>query len=120
MGFQSYKSRFLKSMRQVYKKTDIYARDLTLTFEGDDKHTTYVGATLTMGIMIFMLVYAFFQLETMFNKNRTTVNLKSTYQDLTQNYDNISLSDLGFDFALQLYSSGTIDYDESYYNYKVK
>ena len=48
MGFQSYKKRLFKSARNVYKKMDIYAKDLTFTFEGEDKHFTYVGATITI------------------------------------------------------------------------
>ncbi|CAI2381768.1 unnamed protein product [Moneuplotes crassus] len=119
MGFQRYKKRFFKNAVQTYKSIDIYAKDLTLTFEGEDKHTTYVGATLTTMILIFMIIYAGFQLETMFKRKQTTVNLKSVYQDLTKNYDNISLSDYGFDLALQLSSDGNTTYDESIYKFKV-
>ena len=98
----------------------MYGKDLTLTFEGEDKHTTYIGATLTAFIVFFILIYTSFQLETMFKRNRTTVNLKTIYEDLTQNYQNISLQDGGFDFALQLSKRGDPIYDETYFRYVVE
>ena len=119
MGLINYKNRLFRNIRTVYKKWDIYARDLTLTFQGDDKHTTYVGATLTISIILFMLIYAAFQLEVMFKRQRTTVNVKNIHQDLTLNYDNISLYDLGFDFAVQLGSRGNYAYDETYFKLEI-
>lgn len=106
MGWQSYKKRLWKSAKEAYKKCDVYAKDLTLTFNGEDKHTTYVGATMTIGIMIFMGVYALLQLEVMFKRERTTVNVKSAYEDLTLHYENYSLTDFGFDMAVQVSAWG--------------
>lgn len=56
----------------------------------------------------------------MFKRQRTTVNIKSVYEDLTKHYDNYSLSDYGFDFAFQLSKFGTPVYDESYYYYEAE
>lgn len=98
----------------------MYGKELTLTFMGEDKHNTIVGATLTMLIVIFISIYSSFQLETMINRKSTTVNIKSVYQDLTKHYDNYSLSDYGFDFAMQVSKFGTPVYDETYYNYEVE
>ena len=82
---------------------------------GEDKHTTYVGATLTIFIISFMLIYSGFQLEVMFKRQKTTVNVKTSYQDLTKNFGNVSLYDEGFDFAFQIRSDGTYEYDETYF-----
>jgi hypothetical protein len=116
----SFARRAFRSTTKLYKKFDIYSKDLTLTFEGEDKHTTYVGATLTTIIVVFMLVYSVFQLEVLFKKEQTTVNIKSIYEDLTKKYENYSLSDHGFDFALQVSKWGTPVYNESYFYYEVE
>ena len=105
---------------KLYKKWDMYGKTLTLTFDGEDTHYTIIGATITLMIVMFMLIYGIFQLETMFKKERTTINLKSTYTDLTRDYANVSLNDYGFDFALQLSLYGNPVYDESYFTYEVE
>lgn len=115
MGFQSYKKRLLRSAKNVYKKFDIYSKDLTLTFNGDDKHTTYVGATFSIFIMVYMMVYALIQVEVMFKRQRSTINVKSIYTDLTKNYENVSMSDNGFDFAMQFKSGSNYDFDLTYF-----
>ena len=119
MGFQEKKKRFLKSLRNHYKKMDLYGKNLTLTFEGEDQHHTYVGATLTTCIMIFLIVYGSFQLQTMFNRSNTKVNEKNIYVDLTTTYTNYTLQNYGFDFAVQLTLNGIPLYDETYFNYKI-
>ena len=98
----------------------MYGKDLTLTLDGEDRHTTYIGATLTTFILVFMIIYGGFQLEIMFKRERTTVNLKSIYEDLNIRYDNYSLSDFGFDFAFQVSKFGNAVYDETYYYYEVE
>jgi hypothetical protein len=79
-----------------------------------------MGATITTVIMVFMLIYASFQLETMFKRERTTVNIKTVYEDLNTHYNNYSLDAFGFDFALQLSLFGEPVYDERYYGYEVE
>lgn len=56
----------------------------------------------------------------MIKRQKTTVNLKTTYIDLTRNYDNISLDDYGFDFAFKLTLNGDPIYDRSYFYYEVQ
>ena len=70
--------------------------------------------------MIFMTVYAVFQLEVLINRTQTTINLKTTYEDLNKKYDNYSLSDQGFDFAFQLAKFGNPVYDETYFYYEAE
>ncbi len=114
MGTGSYSNELFKSERKMYKKMNIYARDLTLAFEGDDKHTTYSGATITTGIMTFIIIYSIVQLEVLFKRTRTTVNFKTVYEDLTKHYCNYSLNDYGFYFEMQLSKFGTPVYNERY------
>lgn len=120
MGFQEYRKRLFNSAKKAYKRIDIYGKDLTLTLDGEDKHTTYMGATITTAVMVFIAIYATFQLESMFKRERTTVNIKSVYEDLNALYNNYSLSDFGFDFALQVSINGNPVYDERYYEYEVE
>jgi hypothetical protein len=119
MGLKEYKQRFMRSARKLYKKADIYGKPLTLTFDGEDTHYTYIGATVTFCIMVFILVYASFQIDVMVNRERTSVNIKTKYEDLTQIYPNISLEDHGFDFAVQLTLFGTPVYDPTYFNFEL-
>jgi hypothetical protein len=110
----------MNALKEYYKKVDMYGKDLTLTFNGEDKHTTYVGATLTTVVLVLIGIYSAFQFETMIKREDTTVNIKSIFQDLTKNYENNTMSDFGFDFAMQLSIFGEAFYDETYYNYEVE
>jgi len=117
MGFQDFKKKLILNAKKTYKKFDIYGKHLTLTFEGEDTHYTFIGATFTISIMVFMLIYACYQLQTMVKKQRTTVNIKTTYDDLTKNYQNISIGEYGFDFALQMGRFNVPVYDETYFRF---
>mmetsp|Transcript_33745 Transcript_33745/g.38860 ORF Transcript_33745/g.38860 Transcript_33745/m.38860 type:complete len:118 (+) Transcript_33745:148-501(+) len=68
---------------------------------------------------MFVVIYSGFQLQTMFKRERTTVNLKSVYQDLTKEFKNVTMENYNFDFAFQLSINGIPAYDETVYSYKV-
>ena len=55
----------------------------------------------------------------MFKRERTTVNVKTKYEDLTKIYPNVTLQDYGFDFAVQLSLYGTPIYDETYFSFEL-
>ena len=80
----SKKSSVCHEALNTYKSFDIYGEPVQLTYKGENKYTTTLGATLTFIFYGLMAIYIGFNLYFYFADISTNTNSDTVYIDLNQ------------------------------------
>ena len=74
------KNAILWTYRRV-KDADMYSKQITLTYKGEDKLKTFYGGIISIIIMIALLINFCSSMYTLINRNDSKTYTKTVYRD---------------------------------------
>ena len=115
------KRSFGSRIAEHFKNLDLYGKNIMLTYEGNEKFKTHIGALISLWILMMVTTYLALQLRVMILKNNTSFSKNSLQKDLTNDnevhYIGAGNIDLGFKID---YNGVNILTDSSYFTYSIK
>ncbi len=58
-------------LRKSFKKIDIYSKSISMTYKGEDKYRTTLGALVSVLVIIMLILFFCYRLVVMYAKDAT-------------------------------------------------
>ena len=86
------------------RKIDLYGRNVSLSYEGEDKFKTYIGAATSFVIGTVMFIYFIYLFIILIEKSNSSVSKTSLRKELSQNVEieYIGVNNFLFGFSVDM------------------
>ncbi|CAI2386528.1 unnamed protein product [Moneuplotes crassus] len=102
------KSLFRKLLARV-KSIDMYGKNISLTYDGDDKYRTYIGGVSSIFVGSIIITYVVYLFYIMLYKHDTNISTTSSIDDIFNEVNIHKPGESKFDFAISFIANG-VDY----------
>ncbi|CAI2387840.1 unnamed protein product [Moneuplotes crassus] len=105
----STKKSLMTKLFDKIKSIDMYGKDISLTYDGDDKYRTYIGGVSSLFVGSIIITYVVYLFYIMFYKQDTSVATTGSINDIFNDVKVHKPAQNKFDFAISLVANG-VDY----------
>eukprot|EP00347_Sterkiella_histriomuscorum_P021629 403333316 len=98
-----------------FKQIDLYGKQVTLTYKGDDQFKTRIGASISFILLTSLIAFALYKGVILIQKSSSDIRKQTFYQNINKDYEVKVLN--GFDFAFLVNDANFNDiYDPTYFS----
>ena len=112
---------FAESLLHRFKLLDMYGKHIVMTYEGDEKFRTFVGAFVSTLIMSLLFIYFILQLKVLYSRSDTAMSKNTIFKELKDDTEIHKIGEKGIMFGMLIdYNGGDLLADPSYVTYKLR
>ena len=106
----------ISSFRGVIKNRDMYAKQITFTYKGEESFKTFFGGAISLLITAIVIIFGVQRFIVMINRTDASTTFNKSVNSLSDSSYTIDLSQYSFYFALELkYNNKNLLMDSSYF-----
>ena len=115
------KQSFARRLCSSFKQIDLYGKNISLSFEGEEKFKTYIGAVTSFFIGTTMIIYFVYLFIVLISKSNSSVSKTTLRKELSQDTEIQYLGQNNFMFGFSVdYNGYNLLQDPSYLTYIVQ
>ena len=97
---------FILWIRKTIKSRDIFSKQISLTYQGEDSYSTLIGGVISIAISCVLISYGVIRFMTMINRGNSSTSFNKVVSDLTTSGSVLNLGTSTFYFAMYLPYNG--------------